>query len=526
MSNELPNLEPWRPSFNPWLVAFTVTLATFMEVLDTSIANVALPHMAGSMGAGTDESTWVLTSYLVANAVILPMSGWFSALMGRKKFYMTCVVLFTLASAACGMAQSLGMLVFFRVLQGLGGGGLQPSSQAIMADTFELRRRGMAFAIYGMAVVTAPAVGPTLGGWITDNFDWRWIFWINIPVGILSLMMTSRFVEDPPHLSGKQRSSQIDYIGFGLIALGLGTLQIILDKGQREDWFESRYIVIMTVLCVTSLLGAIAWELTHDEPIVDLRLLKERNFAMANLLMFALGFVLLGSTVLLPQFLQLLMGYTATQAGMAISPGGIIILLLLPFVGMALSHGVQPKWLIMIGLIVSAMGLLRMAQFNLNINFSNAVTARIVQAGGMALLFVPINTMAYAFLPAEKNNAASGLINLARNIGGSVGIAFATTLLAQRSQFHQNMLVEHISPLDPQSVAASSSMIQTLTSHGVGAAQAARGTLAMFYNMVQQQAALLSYLDVFNVMAIIFFAIIPFVILMKKIKHTAPAAAH
>jgi DHA2 family multidrug resistance protein len=520
--------EQWRPSFNPSLVAITVTLATFMEVLDTSIANVALPHISGSLSAGQDESTWVLTSYLVANAIILPMSGWFSSLVGRKRFYMTCVGLFTISSLLCGLAPSLGWLIVFRILQGLGGGGLQPSEQAILADTFEPKKRGMAFALYGVAVVTAPALGPTLGGWITDNFDWRWIFFINIPVGILSIFLTSQVVEDPPHLKEQQKKKgRIDFIGFALIALGLGALQIILDKGEREDWFNSTFIIGFTITAAVSLLVAIVWELRQKNPIVDLRLLRERNFAMANVMMFSLGFVLLGSTVLLPLMLQTLMGYTATEAGMALSPGGVVIILILPFVGMALSKGVQAKWMIMCGLVISAIGLIWMSHFSLGISFQDAVLARIVQAAGIAFLFVPINTIAYAFLPKNKNNDASGLVNLSRNIGASVGIAFATTLVARRSQVHQHVLAEHASNLNPQYLQTLGSLKGTLVAHGMSLVEAAQHAPAMIYHMVQQQASMLAYVDVFKMMAIVFLAVIPVAMLLKKTKPgEAPIAAH
>src|SRR5579875_3547944 len=321
----------WRPRFNPWLIALTVTLASFMEVLDTSIANVALPHIAGSVSASEDEATWVLTSYLVSNAIILPLSGWFSLLIGRKHFYMACVAVFTLSSFLCGIAPTLGFLVLFRVLQGIGGGGLQPSEQAILADTFLPRQRGMAFAIYGVAVVTAPAIGPTLGGWITDNFSWRWIFFINIPVGFVSLFLTSWMVEDPPYfvkerqqrLKGKLR---VDYWGIIFIALGLGFLQIVLDKGERDDWLASPFIRMSSIIAIAGLILAVYWEFKQKDPVVDLSLLKNRNFGISAFLMFMVGVVLLGSTVLLPQYLQLVMGYSATQAGMAISPGGLLVM--------------------------------------------------------------------------------------------------------------------------------------------------------------------------------------------------------
>ena len=328
-----------RPAINPWIIALTVTLATFMEVLDTSVANVALPHIAGSLSAGQDESTWILTSYLVSNAIILPMSGWFSQLIGRKRFYMSCVALFTISSCLCGFAPSLSSLIFFRVLQGVGGGGLQPSEQAILADTFPPKQRGMAFAVYGMAVVLAPAIGPTLGGWITDNFSWRWIFFINIPVGIISLLLTNKLISDPPYMKDqKKKGFSIDYIGLGLLALGLGALQVVLDKGQRDDWFGSHFIVAMTTIAVVALVSVIIWEWRHKDPIIDLHLFKDRSFAVGNLLMFMVGFALLSSTVLIPLFLQTMMGYTAQEAGLALMPGGIAIIMAMPLVGYLLGH--------------------------------------------------------------------------------------------------------------------------------------------------------------------------------------------
>src|SRR5882762_10469511 len=337
----------WRPAVNPWIIALTVTLATFMEVLDTSIANVALPHIAGSLSAGQDESTWVLTSYLVSNAIVLPLSGWLSSIMGRKRFYMSCVAVFTISSALCGLAPNLPMLIVFRILQGAGGGGLQPSEQAILADTFAPAKRGMAFAVYGIAVVMAPAIGPTLGGWITDNFTWRWIFFINIPVGIISLLLTSRLIQDPPYLRRRKLSeTKIDYVGLGFVALGLGALQIVLDKGQRDDWFESHFILILSIIAAASLIFVVFWEWRHRDPIIDLHLFRDRTFGVSNLLMFMLGFALLGSTLLLPLFMQTMLGYTAEQAGLALMPGGFTIMLLLPLVGFLLSR-YSPRWLLL-----------------------------------------------------------------------------------------------------------------------------------------------------------------------------------
>src|SRR6202166_546645 len=386
-------------SINPWVIAVTVTLATFMEVLDTSIANVALPHIAGNLGASADESTWVLTSYLVSNAIVLPLSGWFSSLIGRKRFYMSCVALFTVSSFLCGLAPSLGVLVLFRVLQGVGGGGLQPSEQAILNDTFSLEKRGMAFAVYGIAVVVAPTIGPWLGGWITDNFSWRWIFYINVPVGIISLLLTSVLISDPPHMKKANIKSgfRIDYIGIGLISLGLGSMQIVLDKGQRDDWLASGFIQVFFALMLIGIIAGIIWEWRHKEPVVDLKMLKDRNFAISTVAMFFLGFVLYSSTVLIPQFLQEMLGYTAELAGKALSPGGAVIMFMMPVVGFLVSR-VNTKYLIAFGCTVSALALFVMAGWDLQIDYSHAVRARMLQSFGLAFLFIPLNVSAFPFV--------------------------------------------------------------------------------------------------------------------------------
>jgi len=516
----------WRPAVNPWIIALAVTLATFMEVLDTSIANVALPHIAGSLSAGQDESTWVLTSYLVSNAIVLPLSGWLSSIIGRKNFYMGCVALFTVSSFLCGLAPNLATLIICRVLQGAGGGGLQPSEQAILADTFPPAKRGMAFAVYGMAVVTAPAIGPTLGGWITDNFTWRWIFFINIPVGILSILLTSRLIQDPPYFKRRKWSeTTIDYVGLGFVALGLGTLQIVLDKGQRDDWFESHFIVTLSLIAAAALLFVIFWEWRHKDPIIDLHLFRDRTFGVSNLLMFMLGFALLGSTLLLPLFSQTLLGYTAQQAGLALMPGGFTIILLLPLVGFLLSR-YTPRWLLLFGLVVLSFSLFHMTGFDLDIDFRTVAAARVVQAVGMAFLFVPINTAAYAFLPRDKNNAASGLMNLARNIGGSVGISVVTTMLDRRTQFHLNQLANNLSGASLAVQARLQGLVQAMRAHGASAAFAKQQAYALIQGTAIRQATMLAYIDCFWLLGVAILLMVPMVFLIKKTKPGGGMAVH
>src|SRR6202142_913334 len=511
-----------RPAINPWIIAVVVTMATFMEVLDTSIANVSLPHIAGSLSAGTDESTWVLTSYLVSNAIVLPLSGWISSIIGRKRFYMTCVGIFTVSSLLCGLSPNLGMLIFFRVLQGAGGGGLQPSEQAILADTFPPAKRGMAFAVYGIAVVMAPAIGPTLGGWITDNFTWRWIFFINIPVGIVSLLLTSRLIQDPPYFKRRKLSeTRIDYTGLGFVALGLGTLQVILDKGQREDWFESHFIVWLTVISAASLIFVVFWEWRHKDPIIDLHLFRNRTFAAANFLMFMLGFALLGSTLLLPLFMQTLLGYTAERSGLALMPGGFTIMVAMPLVGFLLSR-YNPRYLMLFGLSMLSFSLFHMTGFDLGVDFRTVTMARVYQAMGLAFLFVPINTAAYSGLPRDKNNAASGLMNLARNIGGSVGISFVTTGLARRSQIHQARLVEKMNVANPQFQSMLRGMTGVFSGGGAGAGSgpgtAQQHAYAMMQANVMRQSTMLAYIDNFWVLGVVIGCLIPCVFLIKKAK--------
>jgi len=522
-----PGEQIWRPAVNPWIIALTVTLATFMEVLDTSIANVALPHIAGSLSASTDESTWVLTSYLVSNAIILPLSGWLSSMLGRKRFYMSCVALFTISSFLCGFAPNLTMLIIFRILQGAGGGGLQPSEQAILADTFPPAKRGMAFAVYGMAVVLAPAIGPTIGGYITDNFTWRWIFYINVPVGILSLLLTARLIEDPPYLKQRTKSTHgVDYFGLGMIAVGLGALQIVLDKGQRDDWFESHFISTLAVISAVGIITAIIWELRHKNPIIDLRLFKNRGFAIGNGMMFMLGVALYGTTVLLPQFVQTLLGYTAQEAGLALMPGGFTVMLFMPVVGFLLSRRVDARKLVAYGMFVLSLSLFNMTRFDLQINFYTAAMARVYQAAALAFLFVPINTLVFADLPPEKNNAASGLINLSRNIGGSVGISFVETMLDRRSQVHLTYLSKNLTASNPALQNMLRGAAGALQARGSSPALALRQAWGLVSSLVAREALMLAYLDTFRILAVLILCLVPVVFLVHKPKGGASVPVH
>jgi len=513
-----------RRGVSPYVIAMVVMLTTFMEVLDTSVANVSLPHIAGSLSATIQESTWVLTSYLVANAVVLPMSGWFSSLLGRKRFYLICVFIFTASSLLCAMAPTLGWLIFFRILQGLGGGGLQPTSQSILMESFPPEKHGQAMALYGIGVVFAPVIGPVLGGWLTDHFSWHWIFLINIPVGILSMILSSAILHDPPYLKrlSFKDSRQMDFIGFGLVVLGLASLEIVLDEGQRHDWFSSPFILCFTALAVVGLVTMVFWELRHKHPVVNLRLLKDRTFASSNFLLFTLGFVLYGSTFLIPIFLQTMLGFDATTSGLVMTPGGLVILVSMPIVGY-LVRKVDTRLLIAYGLMMTGFGLLLMANWNLSIGYWNAAMGRIVQSMGLACLFIPINVMAYATLSREKANEAAGLMNLSRNIGGSVGIALLSTLLSRRTQFHQTQLVSHITESSTPHHGFVAGVSRALVAKGYGAVDATQHAWGLLWGQTLRQSALLAMLDVFFVAACISFAVLPVLFIMRRPKPSADA---
>jgi DHA2 family multidrug resistance protein len=495
--------EIWKPKFNPWLIAFVVALAAFMEVLDTSIANVALPHLAGDLGSSNDESTWVLTSYLVSNAIILPISGWLANLIGRKRFFLICIFVFTVSSLLCGIAPSLPMLILFRVIQGVGGGGLQPMAQAILADTFPPQKRGLAFALYGITAIMAPTIGPTLGGWLTDNYSWRWIFYINLPVGIMTLFLVLRTVEDPPYLAkNKSAGVRVDYIGIALLALGIGALQVLLDKGQEDDWFGSHFIVALAVTCVVCLVSLVFWELHTKAPVIDMRMFKNFNFAVACLMIFMLGMLLFASLVMMPQFLQTLMGYTAQSAGLVLSGASFIILFEMPVVGQ-LTTKIPAKYIMAFGWLSLAFGMYYSTRgLDLDISFAAAARLRIVQAFGLGFLFVPINLSAYVGVPPEKGNSVSGLVNFMRNIGSSVGTSMVTTILARRAQFHQNMLTFHATSYDPAFQNQLKGLSTQLVHAGASAPDAQVQAYGRIYQNVLVQSQTLAYIDTFMVLAV------------------------
>jgi len=504
------------PQINPWVIAMTVTLATFMVVLDSSIANVSLMHIAGTLGASPTESTWIITSYLVASAVVLPMSGWLSNVIGRKRFYMTCVAIFTASSFLCALAPSLPMLIFFRILQGAGGGGLQPTEQAILADTFSAKERGMAFAMYGVAVLVAPAIGPMLGGWITDNYSWHWIFLINVPVGILSLLLTQRIVHDPAYLRNMRKSNfRVDYIGIGLIIIGVGFLQYVLDKGQENDWFSSSIILVSFIIALVALAALVVRELTHENPIMDLRLLKLRNFATAVIFGFILGMVLNGTTVLIPQFLQNYLGYNAQLAGLAQTPGAIVLLFMMPLAGV-LASKFDPRLIIATGFALTSLGLFHVTSLHYGVSFNTMVSYRVFQVIGIPLIFIPISTLNYVGVPREKFNQVSGISNFIRNLGGATGISLLSNFINHQSQTHRTALTAHTNLANPFFARQLQGMTQNFISMGASPNEAAHRALAQISAQVDLQAGVLSFANSFWVMGGIVLLLVPLPFLMRR----------
>jgi DHA2 family multidrug resistance protein len=487
----------WKPRVNPWLIAMTVALAAFMEVLDTSIANVALPHIAGSLGASTNEGTWVLTSYLVANAIVLPMGAWASSVLGRRNFFILCITVFTIASFLCGAAPTLPMLLLFRIIQGAGGGGMQPMAQAIMADSFEPQKRGQAFALYGLVAVLAPSVGPTLGGWITDNFSWRWIFFINIPVGILAFFLVTRLVEDPPWIKAdRSRLRSMDYMGLSFLTIAMGGLQIMLDKGEENDWFASPFICFFGILFVAGIIGLILWEWNHKAPLINLKLFRFKNFAICCFLMMLVGGVLNANTVLQPQFMQQLLGYTATTAGMALTAGGVTLMIVMPIAGYATGK-VSARTLALLGFSLFVLTF-RYAAYvtTLNMTFAAASWLRVVQMLPLPFCFISITTAAYVGMPKEQSNQVAGLINFVRNIGGSILIAVTNAQVTSRAFWHQS----HLQNAMQSGSNAFEQHRQALTGFFSGSFGGPNGggmALASIYNQLNQQAQMQGYQDVY-----------------------------
>jgi DHA2 family multidrug resistance protein len=490
-----------RPAASPWIIALVVSLAAFMEVLDTTITNVSLSHIGGSLAASANESTWVLTSYLVANGIVLPLSGWLSNAIGRKRFFLVCIAGFTAASFACGAAQSLPMLIVFRLIQGLAGGGLQPTQQAIILDAFPPEKRGQVFAITGITMIVAPIIGPTLGGLITDNFSWRWIFYINVPVGLFAMFMVSRLLRDPEHARA-QGMGRIDYIGLALVAIGLGCLQIVLDKGQQDDWFQSPLIVTVSAIAISCLSMAVVWLLKQKNPIIELRLLKLRSFGLACVLIFFMGFGLYSSSALLPLLVQSQFGYDATLSGMILSPGGVAVVCLMP-IAARLVNRIEARRLIRVGLLLTGAGMLFTSGISPATDHTTFMWMRITQVLGLPFLFIPISTLAFKDVPPLHNNKASALYALARNLGGSVGIAMIATLLVRHTQANQVALAAHVTASSPVVQAALHQRAAALIAHGIPATSATTQAMGGLYAQMLHQASLLAYRDCFQILAAI-----------------------
>lgn len=520
----MSSLPQARPDINPWLIAIAVMSSTFMEVLDTTVVNVSLPHIAGNLSASTDEATWTLTSYLVANAIILPMTGWLAGRFGRKRLLLLAVMGFTVASFFCGLAPSLPMLIIFRVIQGACGGGLQPLSQAILLESFPPEKRGQAMAFWALGIVVAPMLGPVLGGWLTDNYSWRWVFYINVPIGALAILLTQAFVFDPPYL--RRERTGIDYWGIGLLIVGMGSLQVLLDKGQEEDWFGSHFIMVLAVLAVIGLGGLIIRELTAADPVIDLSVFKYRSYAVGTFLMTIVGFVLYGSTVLLPLLMQELLGYTATHAGITNLPRGMASFLFMPVVGILVGK-VDSRKLLAMGLVATATAMFSLSFFSLDVGFWNFWWPLLLQGAGLGLIFVPLTTVTNDPVPRERMGNATSIFNLMRNVGASIGISTVETLQYRRMQMHLHYLGQQVNSTSLQTQQRLAGLRQLFMSRGADAVTATRQAHGALWGAVQQQASMLSYNDVFRFLGGMFLLLLPLLLLMGKPKgRKGPPMAH
>jgi MFS transporter, DHA2 family, multidrug resistance protein len=518
--------QQWKPKVNPWVIAATVALAAFMEVLDTSIANVALPHISGSLAASTDEGTWVLTSYLVSNAIVLPLGGWASSVIGRKRFFLLAIAVFTCASFLCGIAPSLPMLLVFRVIQGAGGGGLQPMAQAIMADSFDEKRRGQAFALYGLVAVLAPSIGPTLGGWITDNYSWRWIFYINVPVGILASYLVTQFVEDPPWIkANKSNLFRLDHIGLGFLIIAMGGMQIMLDKGEEMDWFASNFVRVFAFLFIAGMIGLIWREWNAKDPIMNIRLFKFRNFAICTLLMILVGGLLNAATVLQPQFLQQLLGYTATNSGEALTGGGVALLFLMPFAGYATGKFAARNLAVAGFLFFVFAFYYSSTHTTLQMSFRFASWLRVLQVAPIPFAFISITNAAYVGLPREASNQVSGIINFARNVGGSIFISITNAMVTNRSLFHQSRLAGGLQNGNPSYTRHLQALSHQFSAAGGGGATAM--AQSRIYQQLIQQSSVMGYMDVYRMLCwtSIVMTLLAFLLSKNKPGEGAPGGA-
>lgn len=516
----------WRPAANPWVIAIVVTLAAFMEVLDTTIVNVALPHIAGTMSASYDEATWTLTSYLVANGIVLPISGFLGRLLGRKRYFLLCIAAFTVCSFLCGVATNLGELIVFRVLQGLFGGGLQPNQQSIILDTFPPEQRNRAFSISAVAIVVAPVLGPTLGGWITDHFSWRWVFLLNVPIGALTVLAVMQLVEDPPWRRGAERGISVDYIGIGLIAIGLGCLQVMLDRGEDEDWFGSNFIRVFAVLSALGLIGATLWLLRVKKPVVDLSCLRDRNFALGCVTIATFAAVLYGSAVIVPQLAQQHLGYTATLAGLVLSPGALLITMEIPLVSRLMPH-VQTRYLVGFGFVLLSLALVYSRMLVPDIDYRHLVMIRCAQSLAIGFMFVPITTLAYLTVPQRLNDDASALFTMFRNVAGSIGISVSTALIRERTQARMAHLSTHMSPLSQNFQDALHENARAIGAlSGVPPPAALQTATGRLYETFISQATILAYIDVFAILAVFCAFSIPLTFLFSPVKAARGAGGH